>query len=193
MPNNRRKNNAMNVIKTPIEGVVIIEPQVFRDARGYFFESYSERRFNEQVAPVRFVQDNESRSTRGVVRGIHFQRPPYTQSKLVRVLTGRVLDVAVDLRRDSPTFGHHVSVVLSGRNRLQLFIPRGFGHGFSVLSKEAVFQYKCDAFYEPRSEGSVRWDDPSLAIDWRLPKGVEPCISDKDRVAPLLAQADIPF
>lgn len=193
MTGNLRRTDTMNVIKTAIEGVVIIEPQIFRDARGYFFESYSERRFNEQVAPIRFVQDNESRSTRGVVRGIHFQRPPYTQSKLVRVLTGRVLDVAVDLRRDSPTFGRYVSVELSGRNRRQLFIPRGFGHGFSVLSKEAVFQYKCDAFYAPQSEGSVRWDDPSLAIDWRLPRGVEPCISNKDRVAPLLSEADIPF
>lgn len=193
MENNLSRNHTMNVIKTAIEGVVIIEPQIFRDARGYFFESYSERRFNEQVAPIRFVQDNESRSTRGVVRGIHFQRPPYTQSKLVRVLTGRVLDVAVDLRRNSPTFGRYVGVELSGRNRRQLFIPRGFGHGFSVLSKEAVFQYKCDAFYAPQSEGSVRWDDPSLAIDWRLPSGVEPCISDKDRVAPLLSEADIPF
>ena len=137
----------MNVIKTDIEGVVVIEPRVFDDARGYFFESYSKRRFDEVVRPIEFVQDNESMSTRGVIRGLHFQRPPFSQSKLVRCVRGAVLDVVVDIRRGSPTYGRHIAVELTGENRRQLFVPRGFAHGFAVLSDEAVFQYKCDNYY----------------------------------------------
>ena len=163
--------NSMNVIKTDIEGVVIIEPRIFGDPRGYFFESFSQRDFDAQVRTVRFVQDNESRSCYGVLRGLHFQKPPFTQSKLVRVIRGTVLDVAVDIRKGSPTFGKHVAVELSGENHLQFFVPRGFAHGFSVLSDEAVFQYKCDNFYAPQSEGALAWDDPDLGIDWRLPSG----------------------
>ena len=182
----------MNVIKTEIEGVVIIEPKVFGDSRGYFFESYSQRDFNAAVGEVGFVQDNESKSCYGVLRGLHFQRPPFAQSKLVRVVRGTVLDVAVDLRRSSPTFGRHVAVELSEENHRQLFIPRGFAHGFSVLSEEAVFQYKCDNFYAPGSEGAIAWNDPALGIDWRVP--VEKMIlSEKDMRHPMLADADIPF
>ena len=155
----------MNVIKTDIDGLVIIEPRVFGDSRGYFFESFSERDFKREVADVDFVQDNESKSSYGVVRGLHFQRPPYAQAKLVRVVKGKVLDVAVDLRKGSPTFGHHVAVELSEDNHRQMFIPRGFAHGFSVLSDEVIFQYKCDNFYAPQSEGAVAWDDPDLGID----------------------------
>lgn len=182
----------MNVIKTEIEGVVIIEPKVFGDSRGYFFESYSQRDFNAAVGEVGFVQDNESKSCYGVLRGLHFQRPPFAQSKLVRVVRGTVLDVAVDLRRSSPTFGRHVAVELTEENHRQLFIPRGFAHGFSVLSEEAVFQYKCDNFYAPGSEGAIAWNDPALGIDWRVP--VEKMIlSEKDMRHPMLADADIPF
>ena len=170
----------MEIIRTEIEDVVIIEPRLFRDERGYFFESWSERDFNEKVRKVRFVQDNESRSSYGVLRGLHFQKPPYAQSKLVRVLSGAVLDVAVDIRRGSPTFGKHVAVELSGENHRQLFIPRGFAHGFAVLTDDVVFQYKCDSFYAPQSEGALAWDDPDLGIDWRIPAGrVVP--SEKDR------------
>ena len=150
----------MNFMKTGIEGVVIIEPKLFNDARGYFFESFSQREFDEAVRRVRFVQDNESRSSRGVVRGLHFQKPPFAQSKLVRVISGAVLDVAVDIRRGSPTFGRHVAVELSGENHRQVFIPRGFAHGFSVLTESVVFQYKCDNYYSPESEGALAWDDP---------------------------------
>ena len=178
----------MNVIKTDIEGVVVIEPRVFDDARGYFFESYSKRRFDEAVRPIEFVQDNESMSTRGVIRGLHFQRPPFSQSKLVRCVRGAVLDVVVDIRRGSPTYGRHVAVELTGENRRQLFVPRGFAHGFAVLSDEAVFQYKCDNYYAPGSEGGIAWDDPALAIDWRLPAG-EILLSEKDRRHPKLADA----
>ena len=145
----------MNVIKTDIEGLVIIEPRLFKDARGYFFESFSEREFAEKVAPVKFVQDNESRSYYGVLRGLHFQKPPYAQAKLVRVVKGRVLDVAVDLRKGAPTYGKYVAVELSEDNHLQFFLPRGFAHGFCVLSDEVVFQYKCDNYYAPQSEGAV--------------------------------------
>ena len=145
----------MNLIHTDIEGLVIIEPKLFKDQRGYFFESFSQREFDEKVAPVHFVQDNESKSSYGVVRGLHFQKPPYEQAKLVRVVKGRVLDVAVDLRKGSPTFGRHVTVELSEDNHLQFFIPRGFAHGFCVLSDEAVFQYKCDNYYAPESEGAL--------------------------------------
>ena len=177
----------MNVIKTKIEGVVIIEPHVFRDDRGYFFESFSQQRFNELVAPVTFVQDNESRSTYGVLRGLHFQKPPYAQSKLVRVVKGVVLDVAVDLRKDSPTFGQYEQVLLSENNKRQFFIPQGLAHGFVVLSPEAVFQYKCDNYYAPQAEGSVRWDDPQININWQLPLG-DILLSEKDKKAPLLAE-----
>lgn len=177
----------MKVIKTKLEGVVIIEPQVFFDDRGYFFESFSQQRFNEQVAPITFVQDNESKSSYGVLRGLHFQKPPFAQSKLVRVVKGKVLDVAVDLRKDSPTFGQHESVVLSEENKRQFFIPQGFAHGFAVLSEEAIFQYKCDNYYAPQSEGSVRWNDPTIAIDWQLPEK-DIILSAKDEKAPLLSQ-----
>jgi dTDP-4-dehydrorhamnose 3,5-epimerase len=177
----------MNVIKTKIEGVVIIEPRVFRDDRGYFFESFSQQRFNELVATVTFVQDNESRSTYGVLRGLHFQKPPYAQSKLVRVVKGVVLDVAVDLRKDSPTFGQYEQVLLSEDNKRQFFIPQGLAHGFVVLSPEAVFQYKCDNYYAPQAEGSVRWDDPQININWQLPLG-DILLSEKDKKAPLLAE-----
>ena len=177
----------MKVIKTKLEGVVIIEPQVFFDDRGYFFESFSQQRFNEQVAPITFVQDNESKSSYGVLRGLHFQKPPFAQSKLVRVVKGKVLDVAVDLRKGSPTFGQYESVVLSEENKRQFFIPQGFAHGFAVLSEEAIFQYKCDNYYAPQSEGSVRWNDPTTAIDWQLPEK-DIILSAKDEKAPLLSQ-----
>lgn len=170
----------MEAIRTEIEDVVIIEPRIFRDERGYFFESWSERDFNEKVRTVRFVQDNESRSSYGVLRGLHFQKPPYAQSKLVRVLIGAVLDVAVDIRRGSPTFGKHVAVELTGENHRQLFIPRGFAHGFAVLTDDVVFQYKCDSFYAPQSEGALAWDDPDLGIDWRIPAD-KVVLSEKDR------------
>ena len=160
----------MNIIKTAIEGVVIIEPKVFNDERGYFFESYNQKDFNSLVKEITFVQDNESCSQYGVIRGLHFQKSPYAQSKLVRVVKGRVLDVAVDIRHGSPTFGKHVKVELTENNHLQFFIPKGFAHGFAVLSETAVFQYKCDNFYAPQSEGAIAWDDPDLAIDWQIPQ-----------------------
>lgn len=155
----------MKVIKTSISDVVILEPRVFGDERGYFFESFSQREFNEQVAEVTFVQDNESKSSYGVVRGLHYQLPPYTQAKLVRVVEGEVLDVVVDLRKNSATFGKHVAVVLSGENKRQFFIPKGFAHGFAVLSPQAVFQYKCDNYYAPQYESGIQFDDPALGID----------------------------
>jgi len=158
----------MNVIKTQIDGVVILEPKVFGDSRGYFFESWSERAFTAAGINCNWVQDNESKSCFGVLRGLHWQAAPYTQAKLVRVISGTVLDVAVDIRRDSPTYGRYVAVELSGDNKRQLFIPRGFAHGFSVLSDEAVFVYKCDNVYMPSAECGIRFDDPELAIDWRV-------------------------
>ena len=179
----------MNIIQTDIPGVLIIEPRIFEDPRGYFFESFSQRDFDANVRTVRFVQDNESKSGYGVLRGLHFQKPPYTQSKFVRVIRGTVLDVAVDIRRGSPTFGKHVAVELSGENHRQFFVPRGFAHGFSVLSEEALFQYKCDNFYAPQSEGALAWDDPDLGIDWKLPPE-RVLLSEKDRRHPLLAEAD---
>lgn len=182
----------MNVIKTDIEGLVIIEPRLFRDARGYFFESFSDREFAEKVAPVKFVQDNESRSSYGVLRGLHFQKPPYAQAKLVRVVKGRVLDVAVDLRKGSPTYGKYVTVELSEDNHLQFFLPRGFAHGFCVLSDEVVFQYKCDNYYAPQSEGAVIWNDPDLGIDWRIPQE-DVVLSDKDRCHPAFKELDDVF
>ena len=182
----------MNIIQTEIPDVVIIEPRVFGDSRGYFLESFSERNFKEQVADVDFVQDNESKSCYGVVRGLHFQKPPYAQSKLVRVVKGRVLDVAVDLRKGSPTYGKHVSVELTEDNHRQFFIPRGFAHGFAVLSEEAVFQYKCDNYYAPQSEGAVAWNDLDLGIDWGVP--VENVIlSEKDLKHPSFRELDSPF
>ena len=179
----------MNVIKTDLDGVVIIEPRIFNDDRGYFFESFSERDFFANVREVHFVQDNESKSSYGVLRGLHFQKPPFAQSKLVRVIKGAVLDVAVDIRVGSPTFGKHVAVELSADNHRQFFIPRGFAHGFSVLSDEVIFQYKCDNFYAPQYEGAIAWNDPSLNIDWRIPAG-DVVLSEKDKKHPLLKDAE---
>lgn len=175
----------MKVSETHIPDVKIIEPQVFEDARGYFFESFSEKDFFREVARVRFVQDNESRSRKGVIRGLHFQKGEHAQSKLVRVVRGAVLDVAVDVRMGSPWFGQHVAVELSEENRRQIFIPKGFAHGFSVLTEEAVVQYRCDAFYMPDSEGAVAWNDPDLAIDWKIPEN-EAILSGKDMSHPFL-------
>jgi len=178
----------IKVLETAIPGVVIIEPAVYGDARGYFFESWSARDFAAAVKDIPFVQDNESRSCYGVLRGLHFQKGIYSQSKLLRVVSGRVLDVAVDIRRGSPTFGKHVSVELSGENHRQVFIPRGFAHGFAVLSESAVFQYKCDNLYNPASEGAIAWNDPALGIDWQLPLA-DVILSPKDAHNPLLADA----
>ena len=178
----------MHLIQTEIPEIVIIEPIIFDDERGYFFESFSEKWFRENVRDTHFVQDNESKSRRGVLRGLHFQKPPYSQSKLIRVIKGRVLDVAVDIRYGSPTFGKHVAIELSEDNKQQLFIPRGFAHGFSVLSDEVVFQYKCDNYYTPQSEGGIAFDDPALNIDWRLTES-EIVLSKKDRMNPLLSES----
>ena len=175
----------MEVIKTNIEGVVIIEPRIFKDDRGYFFESFSQREFEEKVCKTTFVQDNESKSSYGVLRGLHFQKPPFAQSKLVRVIKGAVLDVAVDIRKGSPTFGQYVSVELTGENHRQFFIPRGFAHGFSVLSEEVILHYKCDNFYSPQSEGAIAWNDPDLNIDWRIP-AEKVVLSEKDSKHPRL-------
>lgn len=183
----------MNIVKTEIEGPLIIEPRVFGDERGYFFESFNSRDFAAQTGlDINFVQDNESRSCRGVVRGLHFQNPPYTQSKLVRVVVGSVLDVVVDIRRNSPTYGKHVAVELTAENHRQFFVPKGFAHGFAVLSDVAVFQYKCDDFYHPESESAIAWNDPALGIDWRLPMD-EVILSAKDRQHPMLNQFVSPF
>ena len=179
----------INVIKTTIPGVVIIEPRVFGDDRGYFFESWSQKDFDELVRPVRFVQDNESKSRYGVLRGLHFQKGKDAQSKLVRVVKGRVLDVAVDIRKGSPTFGQYVSVELTADNHRQFFIPRGFAHGFVVLSEEAVFQYKCDNLYAPLAEGALAWNDPDICIDWGVPEE-RIILSPKDRSHPLLKDSD---
>lgn len=170
----------MKIIETAIEDVVIIEPRLFKDERGYFFESFSQREFEEKIRKISFVQDNESKSSYGVLRGLHFQKPPYAQSKLVCVIKGAVLDVAVDIRKGSPTFGKHVAVELTEENHLQLFIPRGFAHGFSVLSQEVIFQYKCDNFYAPQSEGALAWDDSDLNINWRIPTN-QIILSEKDK------------
>ena len=187
----------MNVIQTAIPGVLIIEPRVFTDARGYFFESFSQREFDEQVAPIlghsiTFVQDNESMSAYGVVRGLHYQRPPFTQSKLVRCVKGSVLDVAVDIRKGSPTFGEHVAVELSEDNHRQFFIPKGFAHGFAVLSETAVFQYKCDAFYHPEADAGIQLLDPALGIDWRIPQD-QVMMSEKDRTRAALKDSPLDF
>ena len=182
----------MEVIKTLIEGVVIIEPRLFKDDRGYFFEAFSQREFEEKVCKTTFVQDNESKSSYGVIRGLHFQKPPFAQSKLVRVVKGAVLDVAVDIRKESPTFGRHVAVELTEENHRQFFIPRGFAHGFSVLSEEVVFQYKCDNFYAPKCEGAIAWDDSELGIDWRIPMD-KAILSEKDRKHPILKELNFTF
>jgi dTDP-4-dehydrorhamnose 3,5-epimerase len=182
----------MEVVNTEIEGVVIIEPRVFKDERGYFFESFSQREFEEKVRKINFVQDNESMSSFGVMRGLHFQRPPYTQSKLVRCVKGRVLDVAVDIRKGSPTYGRHVAVELSEDNHLQFFVPRGFAHGFAVLSETAVFQYKCDNFYAPQADGGISILDESLKIDWHIPME-KALLSEKDTKHAMLADFDSPF
>ena len=187
----------INVIKTALDGVVIIEPKVFGDARGYFFESFSERDFNEAMTPIlghgiKFVQDNESMSSYGVMRGLHFQTMPYTQSKLVRCVKGAVLDVAVDIRKGSPTYGQHVAVELTEDNHRQFFVPRGFAHGFAVLSETAVFQYKCDNFYAPANDGGVSIVDDSLGIDWRIPME-NALLSEKDTKHDLLKDFDSPF
>ena len=182
----------MEVIKTNIDGVFIIEPRVFSDARGYFFESFSQREFEQKVRKINFVQDNESKSSYGVMRGLHFQAPPFSQSKLVRCVRGRVLDVAVDIRRGSPTYGQHVAVELSEDNHRQFFIPRGFAHGFSVLSETAVFQYKCDNFYHPEADGGISILDSSLGIDWRIPTE-HAILSDKDTKHQLLKDFESPF
>ena len=182
----------MNVVKTAIEGLLIIEPNVFHDTRGYFFESYSQREFEEKVRKINFVQDNESMSGYGVMRGLHFQRPPYTQSKLVRCIKGKVLDVAVDIRKGSPTYGQHVAVELSEENHRQFFVPRGFAHGFAVLSDTAIFQYKCDNFYAPEAEGGINIKDESLGIDWHIPME-SVTLSDKDIKHVLLKDFDSPF
>ena len=182
----------MEIIKTEIEGLLVIKPRIFSDSRGYFFESYSKRDFEKEIGDAHFVQDNESKSSYGVLRGLHFQKPPYAQSKLVRVIQGRVLDVAVDIRKGSPTYGKWVAVELSAENKLQFFIPHGFAHGFSVLSDEALFQYKCDNFYHPEAEGAIAWDDPQLNIDWQLPKE-SIILSAKDTKHPSFAELDSPF
>jgi dTDP-4-dehydrorhamnose 3,5-epimerase len=171
----------MTIVKTEIEGVFVVEPRVFGDSRGYFFESFNQRDFAQQTGiNVTFVQDNESCSHYGVVRGLHFQLPPYAQSKLVRVVEGRVLDVAVDIRHGSPTYGQHVAVELSAENKRQFFLPKGFAHGFAVLSETAIFQYKCDEYYHPEAEGAIAWDDPTLAIDWKV-AATDVLLSEKDR------------
>ena len=187
----------MEVITTDIKGVLVIQPKVFGDNRGYFFESFSQREFDEKVAPIlghtiNFVQDNESMSSYGVMRGLHFQRPPFTQSKLVRCVKGAVLDVAVDIRKGSPTFGQHVAVELTEENHTQFFVPRGFAHGFAVLSETAVFQYKCDEFYHPEADGGISILDTSLGIDWKIPTD-KALLSENDTKHALLKDFDTPF
>ena len=182
----------MNVIHTALEGVVIIEPRIFKDARGYFFESFSQKEFDEKVMPIRFVQDNESMSSYGVMRGLHYQKMPYTQSKLVRCVKGAVLDVAVDIRHGSPTFGQHVAVELTEDNHRQFFIPRGFAHGFAVLTETAVMTYKCDNFYAPQADAGIQLRDESLGIDWRIPV-MKAILSEKDLKQPFLQDAPIDF
>lgn len=188
----------MDVIKTKLDGVVIIEPRIFGDSRGYFFESFSQREFDEKVSipffgkPINFVQDNESMSSYGVMRGLHFQRPPYTQSKLVRCVKGAVLDVAVDIRKGSPTYGQHVAVELTEENHRQFFVPRGFAHGFAVLSKTAIFQYKCDNFYAPQADGGISIKDDSLGIDWKIPT-IKAILSEKDARHLIFKDFESPF
>jgi len=182
----------MNFIKTEIEGVYIIEPKVFGDARGYFFEAFSQREFNENVCETVFVQDNQSKSCYGVLRGLHFQKPPYTQAKLVSCVRGKVLDVAVDIRKGSPTYGKYVAAELSDENHRMFFVPKGFAHGFSVLSDIAIFQYKCDNYYAPQSEGALIWNDPDINIDWQIP-AADVILSEKDKKHPFLKDLVTPF
>ena len=183
----------MEVIKTDIEGVVIIEPKMFGDARGYFYESFNADEFESKTGvKTTFVQDNQSKSSYGVLRGLHFQKPPYAQSKLVRVVQGCVVDVAVDIRKGSPTFGKYVAVELSDENHRQLFIPRGFAHGFIVKSPTAIFQYKCDNLYAPQAEGAIAWDDPKIGIDWGMDTN-DILLSEKDKHHPTLAEAQYLF
>lgn len=182
----------MDILKTDIAGVIVIEPQIYRDKRGYFYESFSEKEFTAKVGMIHFVQDNESKSSYGVLRGLHFQKPPFAQSKLVRVICGSVLDVAVDIRKDSPTFGKYVAIELTGENHRQLFIPKGFAHGFIVLSDEVIFQYKCDNFYAPESEGAIAWDDPKLNINWQIPIN-KIILSEKDKHHPYIDDIESPF
>ena len=182
----------MDVIRTEIDGVVIIEPKIFGDARGYFFESFSQREFEEKVRKINFVQDNESMSSYGVMRGLHFQRPPFTQSKLVRCVKGAVLDVAVDIRKGSPTYGQHVAVELTEDTHRQFFVPRGFAHGFAVLSETAIFQYKCDNFYAPQADGGISIKDESFGIDWKIPTD-KALLSEKDTLHECLKDFDSPF
>lgn len=178
----------MKVIKTDIEGVVILEPEVYTDERGYFFESYSQQRFDEVVNPIRFVQENESKSRYGVIRGLHYQRGDAAQAKLVSVVRGRILDIAVDIRKSSPTFGKYVAVEISEDNKRQIFVPRGFAHGFAVLSDEAVLQYKCDNYYAPSEERGIAWNDPAIGIEWGIPEDVA-TLSNKDIQNPRLTDA----
>lgn len=182
----------MEVIKTDIEDIFIIEPRIIDDERGYFFESFSQKEFDEKVRPIKFVQDNESKSSYGVIRGLHFQKGKHAQSKLVRVVKGAVLDVAVDIRKGSPTFGKYIAVELNEENHRQLFIPRGFAHGFSVLTPEVIFQYKCDNHYNRESEGAIAWNAPELNIDWRIPAD-QIILSEKDKKHKPLSQADYLF
>lgn len=182
----------MHIIKTNIDGPLILEPKVFYDPRGYFFESWTQRGFEDNVGKVHFVQDNESKSVRGVIRGLHFQSPPFAQSKLVRCVLGSVLDVIVDIRKESPTYGEHLAIELTDENHRQLYVPKGFAHGFAVLSDVAIFQYKCDNYYAPQSEGGISLLDESLGIDWRVPIG-EAIISEKDRTRPTLSELESPF
>ena len=188
----RQKTEKMEIIQTEIEGVYILKPRIFEDSRGYFFESYSQRDLDAYVGPVRFVQDNESLSTYGVMRGLHFQRPPYSQAKLVRCVRGAVLDVAVDIRKGSPTYGRHVAAELTEDNHLQFYIPKGFAHGFAVQSESAVFQYKCDEFYHPEADGGISILDSSLGIDWKIPVG-KSVLSEKDMKHPLFRDFESPF
>jgi dTDP-4-dehydrorhamnose 3,5-epimerase len=182
----------MNIIETEIEGVLILEPRIFKDDRGYFYESFSQREFESSVCKTQFVQDNQSKSSYGVLRGLHFQKGEYAQSKLVRCVEGEVLDVAVDIRKGSPTFGQWMSCLLTAENHRQFFVPRGFAHGFSVLSETAVFQYKCDNYYAPTQEGAIAWDDPCLNIDWRIP-AKDIVLSEKDKHHPCLSESNFLF
>ncbi len=181
----------MNFIKTEIEGLTIIEPRVIGDSRGYFFESFNQKQFEENIGPINFVQDNESRSSYGVLRGLHFQKPPYNQAKLVRCIEGEVLDVAVDLRKDSPTYGKHVSVILSDENKRQFFVPRGFAHGFVVISKSAIFSYKVDNWYAPEHDSGIAWNDPQLNINWKIPLE-SILLSAKDKELKPIKETEIP-
>src|SRR6187431_998416 len=182
----------MNIEKTPIQDLVIINPTVFEDSRGYFFEAYNKAKFLENGIAYNFIQDNQSFSKRGVIRGLHLQDKPFAQAKLVRVLQGEILDVAVDLRKNSPTYGQHVSVILSAENKKQLMVPHGFAHGFSVLSETASVMYKVDQLYHKESERGIRYDDPTLAIDWQVSQE-EVIVSDKDVILPSFNEIDWSF